>query len=32
MAMAEYGSQRSDQPESVNFEPIMRGLNSDIFD
>ena len=29
---AEYGSQRSDQPESVNFEPIIRGLKSDIFD
>ena len=29
---AEYGSQRSDQPETVNFEPIIRGLNSDIFD
>ena len=23
---AEYGSQWSDQPESVNFEPIIRGL------
>ena len=23
---AEYGSQRSDQPENVNFEPIIRGL------
>ena len=29
---AEYGSQRSDQPENVNFEPIIRGLKSDIFD
>ena len=29
---AEYGSQWSDQPEDVNFEPIMRGLKSDIFD
>ena len=28
---AEYGSQRSDQPENVNFEPIIRGLKSDIF-
>ena len=28
---AEYGSQRSDQPENVNFEPI-RGFKSDIFD
>ena len=26
MIMAEYGSQRSDQPENVNFEPIIRGL------
>ena len=30
--MAEYGSQRPDQPENVNFEPIIRGLKSDIFD
>ena len=29
---AEYGSQRPDQPENVNFEPITRGLKSDIFD
>ena len=29
---AEYGSQRLDQPENVNFEPIIRGLKSDIFD
>ena len=28
---AEYGSQWSDQPESVNFEPIIRGLKSDIY-
>ena len=28
---AEHGSQRSDQPENVNFEPIIRGLKSDIF-
>ena len=28
----EYGSQQSDQPENVNFEPIIRGLKSDIFD
>ena len=27
----EYGSQRLDQPENVNFEPIIRGLKSDIF-
>ena len=26
------GSQRSDQLENVNFEPIIRGLKSDIFD
>ena len=31
MNVAEYGSQRSDQPENVNFEPIIRGLKSDIF-
>ena len=29
---AKYGSQRSDQPENVNFEPIKRGLKNDIFD
>ena len=29
---AEYGSQQSDQPENVNFEPIIRGLKSDIFE
>ena len=29
---AEYGSQRLDQPENINFEPIVRGLKSDIFD
>ena len=29
---AEYGSQQSDQPENVNFEPIITGLKSDIFD
>ena len=28
---AEYGSQRSDQPENVNFEPIIRGLEKEIF-
>ena len=32
MAMTEYGSQRSDQPENVSFEPIIRGLKSDIFE
>ena len=26
MNMAEYGSQRSPQPENVNFGPIIRGL------
>ena len=29
---AEYGSQRSDQPEIVDFEPIIKILKSDIFD
>ena len=29
---AEYGSQRSDQPDNVNFEPIIRLLKSDVFD
>ena len=31
--MAKYGSRRSQQPENVNFEPIInkRGLKSDIF-
>ena len=29
---AEYGSQRSDQPENVSFEPTIRGLRCDIFD
>ena len=24
--MAEYGSQRSEQPQNFNFEPIVRGL------
>ena len=32
MNMAKYGSRRSQQPENVNFEPIIRGLKSDIFD
>ena len=31
MNMAEYGSQRSQQPENVNFELIVKGLKSDIF-
>ena len=30
MNMAEYGSQRSEQPENVNFEPIKRSLKIDI--
>ena len=25
------GSQRSEQPKNVNFEPIIRGLENDIF-
>ena len=29
---AKYGSQQSDQPENVNFKPIVWGLKSDIFD
>ena len=32
MKMAEYGSQQSEQPQNVNFEPIIRGLKSDIFE
>ena len=32
MNMAEYGRRRSQQPANVNFEPIIRGLPSDIFD
>ena len=32
MNMAKYGSRRSQQPENVNFEPIIRGLKSDTFD
>ena len=31
MNIAEYGSQRSEQPQNVNFEPIIRGLENDIF-
>ena len=30
--MVEYGSQRPEQPQNVNFEPIIRGLKSDTFD
>ena len=30
--MAKYGSRRSQLPENVNFEPIIRGLKSDLFD
>ena len=32
MNMAEYGSRRSQQPENVNLEPIVRGLKNDNFD
>ena len=32
MYMAKYGSQQSQQPKNVNFEPTVRGLKSDIFD
>ena len=32
MNMAEYGSQRSQQPANVKFEPITIGPKSDIFD
>ena len=32
MNMAEYGSRQLQQPVNVNFEPIIRGLKSDIFD
>ena len=28
----EYDSQRSEQPENVNFEPIIRGPKNDKFD
>ena len=31
MSMAEYESQQSQQPETVIFELIIRGLKSDIF-
>ena len=30
--MNEYRSRRSQQPENVNFAPIIRGLRIDIFD
>ena len=30
MNIAKDGSQGSEQPENVNFEPIIRGLKSDI--
>ena len=32
MNMAKYGSRRLQQPENVNFEPIIRGLTDDDFD
>ena len=32
MNRAEYGRQQLDQLENINFEPITRGLKSDIFD
>ena len=32
MNMAENGGQQSQQPAKVNFEPIIRGLKSNIFD
>ena len=32
MNMAAYGNQRPEQPVNVNFEPIIKGLKSDIFD
>ena len=32
MNMEEQGSQRPDQPETVNLEPIIRGLENDNFD
>ena len=30
--MAEYGGLRSQQPGDVNFNPIIRGLEIDVFD
>ena len=32
VSTVEYGSQRSEQPQNVNFELIIRGLKTDIFD
>ena len=32
MNMAKYGNQRSQQPQNVHFETIIRKLKSDIFD
>ena len=32
LSRAEYGSQRSDQPENVNFDSIIRGLKNDHFE
>ena len=32
MNMAQYGGQRPEQPENVNFVPNIRGLKSDIFE
>ena len=32
MDKVEYDSRRSQQPGNVNFEPIIGGLKSDIFD
>ena len=32
MNMAEYGSQQSEKPQNVKFEPIIRGFRNDIFD
>ena len=31
MNMAKYGHRQSQQPENVNFESVIRGLKSDIF-
>ena len=32
MTMAKYGRRQSQHHENVNFEPIIRGLKSDILD
>ena len=32
MKMAEYSSRQLEQTENVIFEPVIRGLKSDIFD